>query len=791
MESRKKPDEIKIEILSGVLEKMHNHVEPELLYVIEGNCVCTVGRKQFEMQQQDILLLNSSESHLLAVDHNTLVCRIWIPCEHLGGWQDDDYIRFRCNSLTDAGYKYTELRKNLIFILLDYAEPNRKQVFGQLGRYYLLLDKLMTDFQERTHLTGKNAEWEDDRKMLRIMQYIHANIGEKMSLSELADGLYMSPSTLSRFFHKKTGVFFNQYIKNVRLQKVAEALEKTDMPATRLAVEYGFSSPSAMSTEFKTGFGMTPSEYRRQYQTAIEKEEQAEKQKWLLQILQVEKEQLSGNAESLSICADTSMSRTYKMWKNCIANIGPAYILEAANMRNHVLALKEQLHIEYVRVWSLFSERLVMRGKNGGDINFLKLDEIFDFCVENHLKLFLDLAPRTNTALASESRAIYRTEEGIEFESQTDWEKCLEKFCSHIVWRYGQEVVGTWIFEFTFFLNTKPYFVSDLYSPRIVWSHGSRIIKRNIQNAKVAGPGLRVTMDAEVLDSILQNFMSAEVKPDIFTSYNFPYEVETGGQYHKLSDIQFLGKQIEQVKSLLKKYDFEGSYYITDWNNSLANRNYIQDSCYRGTFILKNVLDHYDKVDEMGFWYMSDLLNVYYDTAGILSGSAGVLTKDGIRKPAFYAFKFLSELGNLLIEKGENYIITKNDEGHIRILCFNNKNLSPKYFLVEEDRHKPEGISQLFLNKDSLNLKIRLKKLPYNDTFVVRQKIVNENNGSILNQWIEMGCEKELLPEDIQYLRRTSVPAVKIQRIHMEDQHLELNIEMAPHEMRWISIIPD
>lgn len=793
MRSKKKLDEIRIEILSGMQETMHSHAEPELLYIIEGECICTVGQKQYQMQEQDIVLFNSSEPHALRIAHNTLACRIWIPCEHLGEWRDEDYIRFRCNSLIDAGYKYTELRKNIIFILLDHVEPNCKQVYGKLGRYYLLLDRLMTDFPESSHLTDKNAEWEEDWKLLCIMQYIHANIGEKMSLSEIAEDLYMSPSTLSRFFHKKTGVFFNQYIKNIRLQKVAEALEKTEVSATRLAVEYGFSSPSAMSTEFKAGFGMTPGEYRKQCQNAIEKGkgEQAERRERLLKILEAEKERLSDRAESISICVDTSLGSPYKIWRNCIANIGPAYILETASMRNHVLILKEQLNIEYVRIWSLFSERLVMRGKDGGEMNFLKLDEIFDFCVENHLKLFLDLASRTNTALASGSRAIYSMEEGIEFESQADWENCLDKFCRHIVWRYGKEIVGTWIFEFSFFLNTKPYFVSDVYSPKRVWNSGRRIIKKNIQNAKVAGPGLRMAMDGELLDRILQNFMAAEAMPDIFTSYNFPYEVENDKQYHRLPNIQFLGKQIELLNSLLKKHGFEGSYYITDWNNSLANRNYVQDSCYRGTYILKNVLDYYDKVDEMGFWYMSDLLNVYYDTEGILSGSAGMLTKDGIRKPAFYAFQFLSDLGSQLIEKGENYIITKNEEKHIQILCFNNKNLSPKYFLVEEDRHKPEEVSQLFLNKDPLNLKIRLEKLIYNGTFAVRQKIVNEKHGSILDQWIEMGCEKELLPEDVRYLQQTSVPAVKMERIRVIDQYLELDINLIPHEMRWISIIPD
>lgn len=787
------PQQIKIEILSDLKEPLHTHPEPELLYVLEGECICTSDSRQNLLRQQDILLVNSGEPHTLLTDRHALICRIRISCGHLEGLSAQGYTRFRCNTTLDTGYKYTELRKNLISILLDYAAPEQKHIYGRLGRYYLLLDQLAADFRESSYLADRPADWESDQKLVQIIQYLHAHIGEKINMSEIAEKLFMSPSSLSRFFHKKTGVYFNQYLKNIRLQKAAEALKNTDVSATRLALECGFANPSALSTDFREHFGMTPGEYRRQFrmEQQMQEADQAEQRERLLKRLSIEKEKLSGNAERISVCVDTGRSQPYKMWNNRIANIGPAYILETASIRNHVLALKEELHIEYVRIWSLFSERLMLREKSGDQIRFSKLDEIFDFCVENHLKLFLDLSPRTNVAMASESRDIYSMEEGIVFESQADWEDCLKQFCRHIVWRYGKETVGTWIFEFAFFLNARPYFISDLYSPRVVWSSGMKIIKEMIPQAKVAGPGLMTTTDEELMERLFQNVMMTEMKPDIFTSYNFPYVMEKDEHLHKLQDVRFLGRQIDLIRSLLGKYGFDGEYYITEWNNSVANRNYIQDSCYRGTFVLKNVLDHYDKVDEMGIWYVSDLLNVYYDTEGILSGSAGIITKDGIYKPAFYAFQFLSDLGDRLVERGENYIITKNEDGHIRILCFHNKNLSPTYFLVEEDSHRPEKVSQLFLNKDMLKLKIRLENLNYEDTCIVRQKIVNEEHGSILNQWIEMGCERELLPEDIRYLRRTIVPAVKIQRLRAEEQCLELHIEMAPHEMRWISIVPN
>lgn len=793
MEIGKNTDNLKIDILSGVREPMHEHAEAELLYVLEGECVCTIGKVQYVLGRRDVLLVNSGEPHSVMADHRALVSRIRIPCRDPEVRSSEEPVRFFCNSLAETGFKYTELREHLHLLLLDYAEPGKKRLYGQLGQYYLLLDRLLKDFRKEGGLQTADGESGTDGRLLRSIQYIHANLGEKISLSEIAGILCMSPSTFSRFFRRETGMFFNHYVKKARLEKVAEALVETDLPVTRLSVEYGFANPSVMSTGFKSVYGITPGEYRRQSREAAgrKRSEQAAGKERLRGILESEKEQMNHGQEKTSVCVDAGSGRPYKMWKNRIANIGPAHILETAGMREHVLLLKDQLDIEYVRIWNLFSERLMLREKGGSDINFSRLDEILDFCVENRLKLFLDLAPRTNTAKASENRNIYSTEEGILFESQRDWENCLAGFCRHLVRRYGKDTASTWIFEISFFLNARPYFVSDVYSPGKVWAGSRKIIKSVIPGAAVAGPGLKVVPDPELTESLIRSFLKQDACPDIFTSYNFPYDEEAGNLLCKTTDVQFLGKQIEMIQFLLKKYDFKGKYYITDWNNSLANRNYIQDSCYRGTFVLKNVLDNYDRVDEMGVWYASDLLNVYYDTKGILSGSAGMLTKDGIRKPVFYACRFLTELGSSLIAKGENYIVTENDREDIRILCFNNKNLSPEYYLVEEDRHRPEEISGLFQNRDRLDLQIRLEHLPFDGTVLIRQKIVNETGGSILNEWIRMGCEEDLLPEDVRYLRRISVPEVKIRRETVKDHALELHLELEPHEIRWLSVTPE
>ena len=81
----------------------------------------------------------------------------------------------------------------------------------------------------------------------------------------------------------------------------------------------------------------------------------------------------------------------------------------------------------------------------------------------------------------------------------------------------------------------------------------------------------------------------------------------------------------------------------------------------------------------------SDWVSSHMDTVGIVNGGIGLLTKDTIRKPAYFAVDFLNQLGEYLLDKGQNYIVTRKESEDIYILCFYYSWFRRSYFLQEED----------------------------------------------------------------------------------------------------------
>lgn len=77
----------------------------------------------------------------------------------------------------------------------------------------------------------------------------------------------VSLRSLYRLFARQ-GLVVAQYIRNRRLDLCAQALRSAaeQEKLAGVGLDWGFADHSHFSTAFKQRFGMSPSEYRRQYQ---------------------------------------------------------------------------------------------------------------------------------------------------------------------------------------------------------------------------------------------------------------------------------------------------------------------------------------------------------------------------------------------------------------------------------------------------------------------------------------------------------------------------------------------
>lgn len=759
----------------------------ELLYVFSGKLRVYVEEKEYVLEQNSIFAINQGCICEIEMEKESIIAQLSIDFYYFYSQLKGKKPYIKCNSLAEEGEKYQELRKLYQKLLLEYLETENMDTLKYTTYSYQILLLMKEKFlTQRDGQIGTDSKV--DRRISLVLDYIYMNYDQNISLSELSEELYMSVSALSRFFQKKTGSTFVNYVKQFRMQKVKEELEFSNHSVTRIAVDNGFSNASILSKNFKEQYGKTPSEYRneKKEKTAKEREKLLQKKKKVIRNLakQGYEKHESYLENAIHFTAEKSVGEFDS--KVNILNIGPAVYLINAEVQRQTLMLWKDFHYSYVRIWNLFSKQVIMQSKDKKIVNYKILDQILDFFVYNGMNVFFDLGRMTGITRENEKRLLFKKDEGILFKSEEEWREFLEHFLIHISERYGEKVVEKWIFEFSFFLNEQPYYQNE-YHVKNAWMASVQCMKKIIPNAKIAGPGLLGVGDKEAVDMLIHDFLSTSNQPDIFTSFHFPYSEKESGELKKVVQIDFISEQIRYVKDALQKEGFKGAFYATDWNCSVSNRSYIEDSCYRATFFVKNILHNRQIVDALGIWYAFDLISNYGDSDGPVNGSGGILTSDGIKKPVYYALQMIEELGTQIIAEGENYIVTKKKEKDYQILCYNYLNLGPRYYLTEENNHEPEEIIDFFESGSRIHLNIQANKIP-NGKYVIRQKILNEKAGGILQKWIKLGKDTELSIDDMEYFRISSYPHLEKQKIYIENGEIQIHISLQPNEVRFISI---
>ena len=98
--------------------------------------------------------------------------------------------------------------------------------------------------------------------VMRCMEYIYQNMGEKLYIDSLCSMFNMSRSCLFRSFKKICRMTPIQYQLKCRIDKARFLLEFTDNPIQDIALECGFFDCSHFSKVFKNEVGDIPTKYR-------------------------------------------------------------------------------------------------------------------------------------------------------------------------------------------------------------------------------------------------------------------------------------------------------------------------------------------------------------------------------------------------------------------------------------------------------------------------------------------------------------------------------------------------
>jgi AraC family transcriptional regulator len=109
-----------------------------------------------------------------------------------------------------------------------------------------------------------NTSTQYRRRINMALEFIDNHINQTIQLKDIASASHFSPYHFHRIFHSLVGETVNDYVFRKRIEKsVMNLLGKPELSITQIAAAGGYSSSANYSKAFKSYFGITPSELRK------------------------------------------------------------------------------------------------------------------------------------------------------------------------------------------------------------------------------------------------------------------------------------------------------------------------------------------------------------------------------------------------------------------------------------------------------------------------------------------------------------------------------------------------
>lgn len=239
--------------------KMHTHRRYELYFFVKGNASFFVEGRNYPLKPGDIMLMNSTESHCIAVAPDTPYERYVVQ-----------FDRNAVSGIDPTGELLTAFEKRALGEFNQY----RRNDFDS-GNYLLFFENIFKtvpnqELQIRTNLCAllneiniafqrkiENAIPAYETQMQQIIRFINNNLGSDLSLEVLCNTFYISKPQLCKLFREHTGCTVLNYITTKRLHAAQKEIEIGANP-TKLFCNYGYSDYSAFYRAYKKFFGFSP-----------------------------------------------------------------------------------------------------------------------------------------------------------------------------------------------------------------------------------------------------------------------------------------------------------------------------------------------------------------------------------------------------------------------------------------------------------------------------------------------------------------------------------------------------
>ena len=352
----------------------------------------------------------------------------------------------------------------------------------------------------------------------------------------------------------------------------------------------------------------------------------------------------------------------------------PGTLIRADSMAQLDTATTE-LGFRYLRFHAIFHDVLkTVRVENGvARYDWTGIDRLYDDLLHRHIRPFVELG-FTPLALRTSDLSIFYWKGNTSHPQLAGWTRLIDAFARHLEQRYGADEIRRWYFEVWNEPNLDGFWEkADQQAYFTLYDATARALKTVDGALRVGGPS---TAGAAWVPELLDHVTKSGAPIDFVTTHTYGVEGgfldEQGKSDTKLSPSPdaIIG-DVRRVRAEIDRSRFPGMpLYFTEWSTSYTPRDPVHDSYVSAPYILTKLKAVQGAVQGMSYWTYTDLFEEPGPPTAPFQGGFGLMNPQGIRKPAWFAYKYLHALQGRSVPTADAASWAATDAGRTSVLLW-------------------------------------------------------------------------------------------------------------------------
>ena len=452
---------------------------------------------------------------------------------------------------------------------------------------------------------------------------------------------------------------------------------------------------------------------------------------------------------------------TSQLFHECIG-AGRANEGLRAEWLNQLKMCQDDIGFSYIRFHGLLSDDMGVYAERNGEPqhNWQYIDQLYDSLLALHIRPFVELGFMPS-ALASGSKTVFWWKANVTPPKDYDkWDDLIKDLTQHFTGRYGANEVKQWYFEIW---NEADY--PGFWGPRVktnameeyfeLYAHTARAVKSVDSDYRVGGPAGSQTV---WIQPLIAYCISNNIPLDFISFHTYGLGGGSSGLDEFGNQFLYLGTNLRAPADTMargrKLADSSEKpnlpIYVTEWSASYSPRDPIHDAYFSAPYILEQFKHTEHGIAAMSYWTFTDIFEENGPPMMPFHGGFGLLNFEGIKKPAYFAFQFLNQLGPTELNNPDGASwVCRDKKGGAQILLWD---LTRQ---AESSVANQKIFRQLQPSNSKGNVRIVLKNVPKGKYQLTLKQVGFEKN-DVYTAYLKMGSPAQLTRAQEKALRDVS-----------------------------------